>query len=307
MNSEGKVTLPAARETVTFPSSSGWRITSSADLLNSGSSSRKRTPLWARLTSPGFGNALGQHRFSRSRRPDHQDVVTSGHRDFNGPFDVSLTLYVSEIDVIALVCGKKSGQIGACRKKGSFAAQERECLPQILDAVDIDLIDHRGFQRICFWNKQRVFATASRLERDWQDAFNCANSTVQGELTDEAEVFKGRAVQSLRYRDHPKGDRQVETGSFFFDIGRGKIDRRATAGPVIAAIGYRRGNPVAAFPHSGVWEPNDNDIRITAGAVDLDFNLVCVHAINSRGVNFCQHRRCSVTENPRLEKRQISL
>src|SRR4030095_16606172 len=55
MNSEGKVTLPAARETVTFPSSIGCRITSSADRLNSGSSSRKRTPLCARLTSPGFG------------------------------------------------------------------------------------------------------------------------------------------------------------------------------------------------------------------------------------------------------------
>ena len=63
MNSEGKVTLPAARETVTLPSSSGWRITSRVERLNSGSSSRKRTPCargslrrareWpSRLTSP---------------------------------------------------------------------------------------------------------------------------------------------------------------------------------------------------------------------------------------------------------------
>ena len=35
------------------PSSSGWRITSRVERLNSGSSSRKRTPLCARLTSPG--------------------------------------------------------------------------------------------------------------------------------------------------------------------------------------------------------------------------------------------------------------
>ncbi len=40
MNSEGKVTLPAARETVTFPSSNGWRMTSRVERLNSGSSSR---------------------------------------------------------------------------------------------------------------------------------------------------------------------------------------------------------------------------------------------------------------------------
>ena len=55
MNSDGKVTLPAARDTVTLPSSIGCRITSSVERLNSGNSSRKRTPLWARLTSPGAG------------------------------------------------------------------------------------------------------------------------------------------------------------------------------------------------------------------------------------------------------------
>lgn len=51
----GKETAAAARETVTIPSSSGWRRASSASLENSGNSSRKRTPWWARLTSPGRG------------------------------------------------------------------------------------------------------------------------------------------------------------------------------------------------------------------------------------------------------------
>ena len=44
-----------AREMVTTPSSRGWRSTSRVERLNSGSSSRKRTPWWARLTSPGRG------------------------------------------------------------------------------------------------------------------------------------------------------------------------------------------------------------------------------------------------------------
>ena len=44
-----------AREMVTWPSSMGCRRTSRTFFLNSGSSSRKRTPLWARLTSPGLG------------------------------------------------------------------------------------------------------------------------------------------------------------------------------------------------------------------------------------------------------------
>ena len=51
----GKVVDPEARETVTSPSSSGWRSTSRTVRLNSGSSSRNRTPLCAKLISPGVG------------------------------------------------------------------------------------------------------------------------------------------------------------------------------------------------------------------------------------------------------------
>ena len=51
----GNTALPDTRLTVTWPSSMGWRRISSASRLNSGSSSRNNTPLWARLTSPGRG------------------------------------------------------------------------------------------------------------------------------------------------------------------------------------------------------------------------------------------------------------
>ncbi len=49
----GKTTRPAARATETKPSSSGCRSASSDGRANSASSSRRRTPRWARLASPG--------------------------------------------------------------------------------------------------------------------------------------------------------------------------------------------------------------------------------------------------------------
>ncbi len=57
MNRLGRWTDPAARVMVTSPSSMGWRRASRASRENSGSSSRKRTPLWAREISPGRGMA----------------------------------------------------------------------------------------------------------------------------------------------------------------------------------------------------------------------------------------------------------
>ena len=53
MKRAGKTTRPAARETETKPSSSGWRSASSVGRWNSASSSRSSTPRCARLASPG--------------------------------------------------------------------------------------------------------------------------------------------------------------------------------------------------------------------------------------------------------------
>ena len=51
----GKLRELEALEMVTLPSSRGWRRPSRICFLNSASSSRNRTPLWARETSPGRG------------------------------------------------------------------------------------------------------------------------------------------------------------------------------------------------------------------------------------------------------------
>ena len=55
INLHGKETVPFTRETVTTPSSSGWRSVSIELRENSGSSSKNSTPLCAREISPGRG------------------------------------------------------------------------------------------------------------------------------------------------------------------------------------------------------------------------------------------------------------
>ena len=55
VNELGYVSEPATREIVTFPSSKGWRRASITSLLNSGSSSKNKTPLCASDISPGLG------------------------------------------------------------------------------------------------------------------------------------------------------------------------------------------------------------------------------------------------------------
>src|SRR5262245_41457647 len=98
---------------------------------------------------------------------------------------------------MTLVCGEEFAQISAGRQKCNFAAQECECLPQILHTVYVDLVDHRGFERICFGDKQGAFAAASRLEGDRQHAFYWADRTVERQFADKTKIFKRRTVEFL--------------------------------------------------------------------------------------------------------------
>ena len=47
-----------------------------------------------------------------------------------------------------------------------------------MHAVDVDLVHHRGFERVCCRHKERLFAAASRFQRDREHAFDRTNAAV---------------------------------------------------------------------------------------------------------------------------------
>ena len=93
MKLAGNVVLFSAREIVTVPSSSGWRSTSSVWRLNSGSSSRNSTPLWARADFAGRGRraaadqaGVADRVMRRAERPDGQERL-AGLQPADGAVD----------------------------------------------------------------------------------------------------------------------------------------------------------------------------------------------------------------------------
>src|SRR5262245_18397400 len=120
-------------------------------------------------------DAFSQHRFARARWADHQHIMTTGDAYFDCALDMALAFDVAKIDVVALVRSEKLAQISARGQKRNFAAQKCERLPEILHAVDIDLVDHCGFGRVRFGYEQRALAPAPRLKCDRQHAFYWAD------------------------------------------------------------------------------------------------------------------------------------
>src|SRR5262249_46932358 len=91
------------------------------------------------------------------------------------------------------------------------------------------------------------------------------------------------------------------------NVGRREVDRCTAARPIVTAVRDGSRDAVAALLHRRVWQSNDDNDRIAAGTVYLDFHFIRVHAVNGGRGNFSQHRSGRLAENRCAEKRQISL
>ena len=104
--------------------------------------------------------------------------MAAAHSHFDGAFDVALTFHIAEIDVVRLMRGKKSGQISARGQQRGFAAQKSKRLSQILHPIDVDIIDHGGFERIGFRDKECTLTSTTRFQRHRQHAFHRAHGAI---------------------------------------------------------------------------------------------------------------------------------
>src|SRR6202171_2527058 len=235
------------------------------------------------------GDAFRQHRFARAGRTDHENVVPAGNGHFDRAFDGALSFYVGKIDLVVLVRGEKIGQVTASRKKRELTAHEFECLPQILHAVDVDLVDHGGLARVGFRHEQGALAAFARFQRDRQDTFDRPHRAIQCEFPDKREILERRAVDFFGDGDHSERDRQIESRAFLFDISRRQIHRRASARPTIAAVSYGRGYAVETFFHGRIGQPDNENFGVAVRAVYLHFDFVGVDAVDGGRINLCQH------------------
>jgi len=231
------------------------------------------------------GDAFRQHRFPGSGRADHEQVVAAGDGHFDCALHVSLPFHVAEVDFVILMRFEKCSQVAAGRLHRGLSADELESLPEILDTVDVDAFDHSGFVCVRFRNENGLLAAPPRFERHRQDTFYRTNGAIQCQFADEAEFLEGRAIQLFAHRDHSERDGQVETRPLLLDIRGREIDCRASARPEITAVADRSRDPIPALLHRGIGQPYDDDDRIAASAVDLDFHFVRVHTIDGSRIN----------------------
>jgi hypothetical protein len=146
------------------------------------------------------------------------------------------------------------------------------------EAVDFEIGDHGGFAGV-FGGEEEAFS-AGRFcsEGDGEGSFDRAKGSIEGEFPDDHEVTGLWEFFFLLASDHGEGDREIEGGAFFSEIGRGEVYGVDAVDEVHRGGEDGGGDAVAGFTDGGIREADDVDaagivaIGFTRGDFDLNLN-----------------------------------
>ena len=103
------------------------------------------------------GDAFGHHRFSRTRRAYHDEVVPSGGSDFKRALYTFLTFDISEIEVEIILSCKKFGTCVDDRWcQFPLSVEKIDYLANIFHSVHVELVDDSSFSHICFGDDKAI-------------------------------------------------------------------------------------------------------------------------------------------------------
>jgi len=215
------------------------------------------------------GQAAGEHRLARARRPEKEEVVPAGGRHFEGPFGRLLASHLREIGAVGP---------GASGEQGSGDRGDRLRPGQVVDGFgQAEKADHRhraqsGGLRGVGRRQQHLAAGEAPPEvGDGEAAADGADGSVQAELAaDEPAVerFLGELVVGHQHR---QGNGEIEVVAFLAQVGGSEIDDDGLGIQVEAAVLDGGSHPLAALAYRGIGE--SHDLNLWESVVDVDFDL----------------------------------
>ena len=235
---------------------------------------------------------LGHHALARAWWPNHEQVMSTGRRDFHRAPGVVLPLDLGEIVFELLVRGEERGGIFPHRRefrRGVPTPQKFEDLAQTVHAVNLDPSEKSGLARIGCGHEQPSLAPSAGLAGNGQHAAHRAHRSVQREFAHEHAIPGAAQIDFFLRCHHAHRNGQIETRALFLDIRRREVDGATPSRPAVSAVGNRRRHPVLALLHGGIGQPHHHDERLAPGGIDLDLHLVGIDPLHRRRINFCQH------------------
>ena len=203
-------------------------------------------------------DAFGEHRLAGAGRPDHEHVVTAGHRDFNRAFGMVLSAHIAEVfeTCDAIACGESL----------AFDAQRLD-VPRSIDEIDDfgkrshginrNAVDDGGFSRIAGGNEQMRNLQIPRQHRDREDSLDRPEFSVQRQFSDHQIVGEILTCKQSVAAKNADGQRQIEGRTFLFHVGRREIDGDALIRGTESVVANRRDDAAARFTNGSIRQSDD--------------------------------------------------
>jgi hypothetical protein len=230
--------------------------------------------------------------------------VASGAGDLDGAFGGLLAANVFEVDEELLGFAEERIAVGLDGDDAVAHVHEVNHVEQGAHGVDVQAGDHGGLFGVGFGDDHAGNLSSAGLDGDGESAANTADAAVEGKLADEKAIGNFFLGEPAVGSDDAEGHGQVESGTFFLDVGGGEVDGDVRGRDVVAAILQRGADAVAALADGGVGQADGVEvvlIALDAGAVDFHLNNVGIDAVDGGAESFVEHL-VTVSNSPTVRK-----
>src|ERR1700756_3595156 len=158
--------------------------------------------------------------------------------------------------------------------------------------VDVQAPDHGRFLGVGFRDDHAGNFPSSGFEGNGEGTSNAAYTAVEREFSDKKAIRHFLPGETAIGTDDAERHGQVEPGTFFLDVGRGKVDSDVGGRNVVAAVFQRGADAVASFAHSCVGQADGVEvvlIALDARAVDFYLNNVGIDAVDGGAQRLVKH------------------
>ncbi len=232
-----------------------------------------------------------EHGLAGAWRPDEHEVVTARRGHLEGPFHRFLSANLVHVHGVGVAPLEESPGIHLQGRDRGLAREELRGFLEASDRDDIELVHDARFGGILGGQQETTTPLGLGPECQGQGPFDRADRPRERQLAHHGERGEIAGHELFAGHEDAHGDRQIEAGPLFADVGRSQIDGGPPRWEPEAAVDDGRAHAVSRFTHGRIGQAHQDDLLGPGPRVDFDFDGEGVDSLNRGGTDLGEHGR----------------
>ena len=201
---------------------------------------------------------LCHHRLARSRRANHDKIVSSSGSHFHCPFGTLLPSDIGKVGIkLALVFIELFACIYVDGLKLPLTRQKADNIHQRLHPIDFQIVHHSRLTHILNGNYQPLELLCTGTDGDGQCSLYWLEMTVKAQFSHHHVAFQVFTLHATTDCQQGDSKRKVERAAFFPQVGRRHIHRNIPMRELITILLQSGSNTVTPFTDSRISQSRE--------------------------------------------------